>query len=283
MSSSAAIRGVGEPRGKAGALRVDPAVGLNRERGFEVREALLVERDRRHPRARLLEHPVERFQAGGRDPKRARHAALGSDPLHGIAEATHRLSGGHPAAGVGEPFDRLLQLPRSLSRAFGCVDAEPVVTQPCGGAEDRLVDAEVEPSGCHGPSAAQLVGELGSAELEHLHRLLTCIQPPGHPDAPAVIELVRQRQAVPAARPGFVPGPVAALDRTSLAAGVDAVQRGAHGTEQRRLTGLVAPGDDRDPWMEILGQVVQRPETRDLETLEDHRSPISAPDSAMRP
>ena len=125
-----------------------------------------------------------------------RGAALGSHPVHRLADADQRLRRGHAPACVGEPLDRLLELSCALAGAFRSVDAKSVVAKPRGCAEDRLVDAQVEAAGRHRAPAAQLVSELRSTELEHLDGLLTRIQAPGHPDATSVVELVRQGEAV---------------------------------------------------------------------------------------
>ena len=109
------------------------------------------------------------------------------------------------------------------------------------------------------------------------------VETPRNPDATPVIELVGQRQTVPAPCPGLETGPVAALDGPSLAAGVDAVERRAHCAQQSRLACLVPAGDDRHARMQLFGQVVQASEAGDVQALEDHRNPISAPESAIRP
>ena len=95
-----------------------------------------------------------------------------SDPTRSIASRmrTSRLCRRDAAAGVGETLDRLLELTGPLTCALRRVDAQPVVAEPRGCAEDRLVDTEMESSRGHGAPAAQLVGELRSAELEHLNR-----------------------------------------------------------------------------------------------------------------
>ncbi len=174
-------------------------------------------------------------------------------------------------------------MPGALPGALGGVDAKAVIAEPCGGAEDRLVDPEVEPSGRDGATAAQLVGQLGASQLEHLHRLRAGIETPRNPDATPVIELVGQRQTVPAPCPGLETGPVAALDGPSLAAGVDTVEGRPHRAQQSRLACLVPAGDDRHARMQLFGEVVEASEAGDVQSLENHRNPISAPESAIRP
>ena len=195
-------------------------------------------------------------------PSGTRGAPLGSHPVHRLADAHQRLGRGHAPARVREPLDRLLELSGALAGAFRRVDAESVVTEPRGRAEDRLVDAQVETAGRDRAPAAQLVGQLGSAELEHLDGLLARIEAPGDPDAASVVELVRQGEAVAAARPWLVARPVAAIDRATLAACIDAVQRPAHRTEQRRLARLVPAGDHRDARVQVGGEVVERIRSR---------------------
>ena len=168
-------------------------------------------------------------------PSGTRGAPLGSHPVHRLADADQGLGRGHASARVREPLDRLLELSGALACAFGRVDAEAVVTEPRGRAENRLVDAQMEAAGGDRAPAAQLVGQLRSPELEHLDGLLARVEAPGDADATSVVELVGQREAVASSRPGLVARPVAAIDRATLAASIDAVQRPAHRTQQRRL------------------------------------------------
>ncbi len=153
--------------------------------------------------------------------------------IHRVADAPQSLRRGHAPAGVREPLDRLLQLAGALTGALRRIDAEAVVTEPCGGAEDRLVDSEVKPSGGHRAPAAQLVSQLRPPELEHLHRLLAGVEASRDSDPASVVELVGERETVAASCPGLVARPVAAIDRAALTAGVDAVERTAHGAQQR--------------------------------------------------
>ena len=95
------------------------------------------------------------------------------------------------ATRVREPLDRLLELAGALAGALGRVDAKAVVAEPGGGAEHRLVDAQVEPARGDRPPAAQLVRELGAAELQHLDRLLAGVEATRHSDPAAVVEHCR--------------------------------------------------------------------------------------------
>ena len=278
-----AVGHLGEPSGEARPFRGRPMLRLRRVGHIEHRQTFLVDRHGRQAGAGVSEGAIQVPKPGACDPEGTGGAPLRADPIHGLADSHEGLRRGHPAPGVGETLDRLLQLARPLARALRRVNAEAVIAEPCRRAEDRLVDPEMESARGYGTPAAQLVGQLRSSELEHLHRLLAGVEAARNPDSTPVIELVGERKTVAAARPGLVARPVAAIDGTTLAAGVDAVQGAAHRPEQRRLAGLVAPGDDCDPRMQFGGQVVEAAEAGDLETFEDHRNPTSAPESAISP
>ena len=231
----AAGRDLGKPSGDSCALGRDPELRFGGQGRVEDGQTLLVDGDGSQPGSSVSDVAVEGSKPRGRDAKGTRGATLGSHPVHRLADAHQGLGRGHAPARVREPLDRLLELSGALACALGSVDAEAVVTKPRGRAENRLVDAQMETAGGDRAPAAQLVGQLGSPELEHLDGLLTRVEAPGHPDAASVVELVRQGKAVASSRPWLVARPVAAIDRATLAACVDAVQRPAHRTEQRRL------------------------------------------------
>jgi len=146
-------------------------------------EALLVDRNGRQAGAGIGEGVIQDAKPGGCDPEGTGGAPLRPDPIHRLADADQGLRGGHPTAGVGETLDRLLQLPRPLASALRGVDAEAVIAEHRCCAEDRFVDPEMESTRCHRAPAAQLIGELRAAELEHLHRLLAGVEAARHPDA----------------------------------------------------------------------------------------------------
>ncbi len=230
-----AIGHVGETAREPRAFGHDPPAGLGAQHLVQSRQPLLIDGDRSQAGPRVSDGAVEDPQPGGGDAKWTGATPFGPHPIHRRAEADERLGGGGAPARIGKALDRFLQLDCSLPGAFGRVDAQPVVAEPGSGAEHRLVDPQVKATWRDRASAAQLVSQLRPTELEYLHRLLACVEPAGNPDAAPVIQPVGERQAISAASPRLVACPVRAIDCTTLASGVEAIERTAHRPEQRRL------------------------------------------------
>ena len=268
----------------AGTLRLDPALGLDRERSVELREPLLVDRDSGQPGPRFVEHPVERLQAGGCHAERARDTTFGADPLHRVAKAdrspARRSRPGACRRGARSP-PATARRAGARSRVRRCAAHRRRATRWRRTPPRRYRDGTARASRTRPLRSSSVSSDPPSSSTctdcsRVSSRRATRMRRPSS-------SLYVSARPYAAARPGLVPRPVAALDRTTLATGIDPVQRCTHGAKQRRLAGFVASRDDGHPRMQILGQVVQRPEAGDLEALEDHRNPISAPESAMRP
>ena len=269
--------------GKPGALGGRPARIRLRSGALQIEQALLLAGHRGEPATGQVELDVQLAQTARSAAQLAAAPPFGADTLACLAEPLDRLGRRHPLAAVGQPLQCLLQPVGTLPWGFRCGEPQAVVAHPAGGAEHRLVDAEVEPAGDDGATRADLIGEVGPAELQDLDRLLTGVEAPGDPNPAAVVHLVGERDAVRTRHPRRPPSPVASLHRAALSARIDAVQRGADGPVKCRLSRLVVSDDHGHSGVEDDTDVAQPAEAGDLGAFQSHRSPTSAPASASSP
>ena len=251
---------------------------------LQLAEPRLLAGKRGEPALGRLYLPLEAARLGDGDAQGAGDPPLRSHPLQGIGQPLGRLGRGRAlGAGVDQPLQRLTQASGLLGGRLGRGQLQALLTQPGGGAEDRLVDPEVEAARAHRPPDPKLLGDVTTAQLLDLGLHPVPVEGLGHAEALPTVQPVGEGQPEAPRRPGEPACPVAPVAGPPRPARLQAVEGGADGAVQGRLAGLVGPDHDRDPLPEVEAALVQPPKPGDLQPLQPHRSPTSPPAKASSP
>ena len=252
-----------DPARDPGPLRHQRRLAGEIRLALQAAQPLLVTGEGGHPVLGGLDLGLEPARLAGGDPQGAGAAPLRAHSLQGVAQALQRVGGGAALRpGIDQPLEGLAEASGLLRRRLGRREVEALLAQPGCGAEDRLVDPEVEAARAHRPADPELLGDVAPAQLLDLGLHPVAVEGLGHAQTAPSVQPVGEGHAEAAWRPGEPAGPVAALPRPARPPRLQAVEGGPDGAVQGRLAGLVRTEDDGDPLPEVEAPLAQRGRNR---------------------
>ena len=162
---------------------------------LELAKPRLLAGKRGEPALCRLDLALEAARLGDRDAQGAGDPPFGTHPLECIRQLLGGLGGGRPfGAGVDQPLERLTQASCLLGGRFGRGELQALLAEPGGGAEDRLVDPEVESARAHRAPDPKPLGDVTTAQLLHLGLDPVPVEGLGHPETLPAIQPVGEGQ-----------------------------------------------------------------------------------------